>query len=160
MASNDGSPKQAAAPGTERTITEYIAGDGVKQTSGLARSLPGLIGGPIYAVAYLLRGVNIFGTTYYTLTNRRVVVRQGVMRKEVRSVPLESIDDIRIANENTFVRTGDLELLKDGKVVSTLVGVQDPWPARQTMLDAVHARVEIQKVLDRQRRVAAVAPSV
>lgn len=139
----------------EKLIVEYLGRPGGTKANALAEKLPGILGGPIFLVNYLAQGLNLFGSTFYVVTNRRIKVAQGVMRQEIESVPLEDITDVRVANENHFSRTGDLECTLRGGRVFRMIGIQDPWPARQTILDAVHARVEIEKVLEQQRRARA-----
>lgn len=156
MSSTDGQTASNPYAG-ERLIVEYI-GDAPADANNLASRLPWFLGGPIFFVAYLLRGLNIFGMTFYAVTNRRILVRRGITRKEVLSIPLEAIERIEVVDENTFSRTGDLELLGSGDPLPyRLRGIQDPWPARQTVLDAVVARKEILKVLARQKRLAEAA---
>lgn len=118
----------------------------------VAASLPWFIGGPIYAIMQLVRGLNVFNGTRYALTNRRIVVERGITRTPSHSVPLDSIDDVRVVRYIPFTRTGDIEIVSKGNVVLTMVGISDPHPARQTLLDAITAHVEVGKVLDRQRR--------
>jgi hypothetical protein len=136
----------------ERVITSYLGGQG-EGANSLAAKLPWFIGGPIFVLAYLLKVVNIFSYTFYTLTNRRIRVEKGIMRKVVDYIPLEDVEDIRLDNLNTFSRTGDLEVLSRGGMKMRLEGVQDPAPVRQTILDAVASRTEIKRVLARQEQI-------
>ena len=141
----------------------------------LANSLPWFLGGPVFFLAYGLRplfygldllltvvtlgAVKLRANQRYTLTNRRLRVDRGIGKETVRSVPLEEITTIRVANNLKFTRTGDLQIVSDDRVALTLVGVRDPVPTRQTILDAACARVRVQEVLEQQRQAQALAGS-
>lgn len=142
----------------ERPIIEFWASMGESNSlNQLAAKLPWILGGPIYFVLYVLKAVNVFSAVRYTLTNRRLRVDRGMRKNTVQSIPIEEIEDVRLVNEAKFTRTGDLEVISRGKVVLTMAGIQDPAPARLTILDAVRARVQVQKVLDMQSRAKAAA---
>jgi hypothetical protein len=139
----------------ERIICSYLGGhrDGA---NSLAAKLPWFIGGPIFVVAYLLKVVNIFAYTFYTLTNRRIRVEKGIVRKVVDYIALEDVEEIRLENLNSFSRTGDLEVLSRGGMKLLLEGVKDPGPVRQTILDAVASRTEIKRIMARQEQAKSV----
>ncbi|QDU60087.1 hypothetical protein Pan216_09240 [Planctomycetes bacterium Pan216] len=144
--------------GPERTITAYWATLGESNAANsVANALPLGLGLLIYVPAYLLKGLNVFSCIRYTLTNRRLRVDRGIQRRTVQSVPLEEIEEIRLANELEFTRTGDLEIVSQGRVVLRMVGIQDPRPARQTILDAVEARIQIGRIVERQAKARAMA---
>lgn len=137
----------------ERTIGEYWAGIGESNSvNEVLGKLPWIVSGPVYFLLYVVRAVNIFTSVRYTLTNRRIRVDRGMKRSVQQSIPLEEIEDIRLKEEIQFTRTGDMEVVSGGQVVLTMFGVQDPGPARLTMLDAVRARTQVLKVLDQQNR--------
>jgi hypothetical protein len=90
----------------------------------------------------------------YTLTNRRLRVDEGPAKRTAQFVPLEDIDEIRLVQTRVRSRTADLEILKGGTTILTLHGIHDPVSARQTILDAVRARIEVAKVLEQQKQTA------
>lgn len=142
----------------ERTITEFWASLGESNTvNRAAANLPLGLGIFLYVPAYLLKALNLTGAIRYTLTNRRIRVDRGVLKKTTKFVRLEEIDDVRLANDIPFTRTGDLEIVSKGTVVLRLVGIQDPRPRLKTILDAVRSRIEVEKVLADQRLAAASA---
>lgn len=143
----------------ERTIQEFWAGIGETNNvnQGMSR-LPWFIGGPIYFLIYILRGINIFSAIRYTLTNRRIRVDRGMKKTTVLSIPLDDIEDIRLVDELAFTRTGNLEvIISGGNVGLTMAGIQDPTPTRLTIMDAVRARKQVQDVLQQQSRARATA---
>src|SRR5262249_14602146 len=90
----------------------------------------------VYFPAYVAKVLNVFTAVRYTLTNQRLRVERGMRKAVVQSIPLEEIADVRLANEVPFTRTGDLEIVCKGQVALRMVGLQDPRPTRQTILDA------------------------
>lgn len=153
-------PKPVAAPKApnpfqgERTIAEFWPSLNQSNASNtVAANLPLGLGVLVYIPAYVAKAANIFSAVRYTLTNRRLRLDKGVRKATAQYVLLEQIQDIGIKNENSFTRTGDLEILVNGRVEMTLVGVRDPKPASQTILDAVHARVQVDRILADQKLV-------
>lgn len=137
----------------ERTIIEYWASVGESNAANrFASSLPWFLGGPIYLALYVAKALNLGAAVRYTLTNRRLRVDRGMRKRTVQSIPLEEIEDVRLAESLPFTRTGDLEIISGGKVALRMRGIQDPAPARLTILDAAQARAQVQKVLRQQQR--------
>ena len=137
----------------EGTICAYWAS--LNETNALnavASKIPFGLGIFVYVPLYLIKVFNP-NAIRYTLTNRRIRVDQGFGGKVVKSVALDDVADVRVVDELAFTRTGNVEIVgPDGDVLMTMSGIQDPRPVRQTILDAVHSRIEIEKVLDQQRR--------
>lgn len=153
MSETNGSPASVGDWSGERTITEFFP---APRESGaiykLANKIPLGLGLLIYAPAYVARALNPFGVIRYTLTDRRLRVDRGTTKSTIRFVPLEDIDEIRVRDYAKFTRTGDLDIIHKGEVVLTMVGIQDPEPVRKTILDAVKARVLVQKILAEQAK--------
>lgn len=164
----------------ERVITEYWPTvETSRRLNRLAETLPPLPGGVVYllgdlarvliycldfgayvSVALLNLVLTKFGAkpiTYrlrsivrYTLTNRRLRVDDGPMRTTTQFVPLDDIEEIRIGEPCGRSRTANLEVRRNGTTALVLVGVHDAVSARQTILDAVRARTEVERVLQKQ----------
>lgn len=165
----------------ERTITSFMASMCESNAAHrMVAALPRALGSLVYVLLWLLCWVFIAAFfilvvvplalvgvrlpmewmfTRYTLTNRRMRVDRGLAKKTTQWVPLEEIEDVRLVDPIAATRTGDLELVRDGQVVLRMVGIQDPEPARQTILDAVQARVSVQKAIEQLQR-AKQAPAV
>ena len=79
----------------------------------------------------------------YTLTNQRLMIRRGIKATPTLAVPLADIDDVRLRTDGTsaFFRSGDLDIVSQGKVVLTLPGVPEPESFRQSIMQAVKAWV-------------------
>jgi hypothetical protein len=79
----------------------------------------------------------------YTLTNRRLMIQRGLKPKPVDEVPLKDIDDVRLVegSHDTFMHSGDLEVLSGGQVKLRLAGVPEPEGFRQSVINAVKAWV-------------------
>jgi hypothetical protein len=82
-------------------------------------------------------------TRRYTLTNRRLMVRQGWKGRVKQEVALAEIDDVHLdpGKVDNYYLSGDLEVLSGGKVVLRLPGVPEPEGFRQAILNAVKAWV-------------------
>jgi hypothetical protein len=140
----------------ERTITEFWSSLGENDSwYQLANRIPYGLGILVYAPMYLLKVFRLRSAVRYTLTNRRLRVDRGIPKKTAEAIPLEEIDDVRVRDWVTFSRSGDLEVLRNGSIAMTMKGVRDPEAVRRTILDAVHARVEVQKVVQAQQSVPA-----
>ena len=79
----------------------------------------------------------------YTLTNRRLMIRRGILRKPSWEVPLADIDDVRIRLDanSEFFRAGNLDIVSQGKVIYTLPGVPEPESFRHSIINACKAWV-------------------
>jgi hypothetical protein len=79
----------------------------------------------------------------YTLTNRRLMVQQGLKPRPVQEVPLADIDDVRILDNtrDDFYGAATLEVLLNGQVKMTLPGVKGPDSFRHAIINAVKAWV-------------------
>lgn len=100
-------------------------------------------------LAWLLMALVYFGKLLpfvgrrYTLTNRRVMIRHGLSATPGQSVSLSDIDEVRIVTDanSTFFRAGNLEIVSQGRVVLTLVGVPEPDSFRHAILNTRNAWV-------------------
>jgi Bacterial PH domain len=79
----------------------------------------------------------------YTVTNRRVMIRQGLKGKPGQEVALGDIDDVRVQTDanSDFFRSANIEIVSGGKVVLTFHGVPDAESFRHTILQARNAWV-------------------
>lgn len=135
----------------------YVAKAAVPMTLEIVRSLPMILRILLVPVTLPLKLLGGPLLVRYVLTTMRLRVDHGLTRTAAHSVPLENIDHVRLQDETTFTRTGNLEIVSNGRAVLTLVGVQNPRPSLQTILDAVHSRKEVEKVMHRQRQAQSAA---
>ncbi len=79
----------------------------------------------------------------YTLTNRRIMIRKGLSGQPGPFVNLADIDLVRIVTDanSTFFRAGTLEIVSEGRVVLTLLGVPEPDSFRQAIINTRNAWV-------------------
>lgn len=79
----------------------------------------------------------------YTLSNRRLMIRHGWSGKVGKEIALADIDDVRITTDDnsTFFRAANLEVIKNGQVAFTLLGVPDPESFKQIILTTRNAWV-------------------
>jgi hypothetical protein len=77
----------------------------------------------------------------YTLTNRRLMIRRGLLPKSTHEVCLAAIDDVRVRKDgnSAFFRSGDLDVVSNGKTILTLAGVPEPESFRHNVMDARNA---------------------
>ncbi len=95
-------------------------------------------------VAAFVVGIGTFGAVSlpwgrrYTLTNRRLMVRNGPRPKPVQEVSLAEIDDVRLleGSYSSFFLSGSLEVLNQGKIILTLPAVPEPESFRRAVLNA------------------------
>jgi hypothetical protein len=141
----------------ERTITEFWSIGGSNLSHEAAGRLPFGLGVLIYFPVYLLNAALVLAHIRYTLTNRRIRVERGVTKKVVQSIALEDIDDLVVTRDESFTRTGDIDVVSGGQVILTMNAVQSPWPTRQTMLDAIVSRKELSAIFKQQEAARAKA---
>jgi hypothetical protein len=100
-------------------------------------------------LAWSIMGAFYFGKLFpvfarrFTLTNRRLMIRKGWKGNVAQEVALADIDDVRVvtnANSN-FFRSGNIEVISQGKVVMTLYGVPEPDTFAQAVLNTRNAWV-------------------
>jgi hypothetical protein len=96
----------------------------------------------LLAPAYFKKVLPILGRRY-TLTNRRLMIQRGWVRKVVQEVALADIDDVRVhADGNSaFYRAATLEIISKDQVVMKLPGVKDPESFRHAIVNAYKAWV-------------------
>src|SRR6266849_5629294 len=77
----------------------------------------------------------------YTLTNRRVMIRRGLLPKPTHEVSLAEIEDVHFYKDadSDFYREGTIEIIAGGKPVLTLEGVPEPESFREAILNASRA---------------------
>lgn len=81
----------------------------------------------------------------YTLTNRRVIIRNGPQARDGESVALDDLTDARLVTlpGQSFYNAADLELVCGDRVGLCLRGVPSPEPFRRAILKARDARVHV-----------------
>jgi hypothetical protein len=115
--------------------------------AGLARGLTRtVVGAPLawlVLLPFFVLSIAPFVARRYTLTNRRLMVRRWPQRRVVQEIPLGDIDEVRIRRDanSGFFRSGDLEILSQGKIVLTLPGVPEPDSFRHSIIQAYTAWV-------------------
>ncbi len=79
----------------------------------------------------------------YTLTNQRITIKRGLKPREVQSVSLADIDEVRFdhGSYNPFYRAGTLEIISHGEVRLRLPGVPAPEAFRLAIINACGAWV-------------------
>jgi hypothetical protein len=95
---------------------------------------------PFWAKRFLgfLPGLS-FLTVKYTLTNRRLMIREGMKPHPTAEIALNNIGEVHINTDGNsdFYSTGDLQVLrKDGTTAFTMPGVPEPESFRQAILQA------------------------
>jgi hypothetical protein len=100
------------------------------------------LGWLVMAPFYFRKVLPIIGTRY-TLTNRRLMIQQGLTRVPVAEVALSEIEEVRLVkDENSdFFRSATLEVISKGQVRLTLPGVREPDGFRHAILNACLAWV-------------------
>jgi hypothetical protein len=85
----------------------------------------------------------------YTLTNRRIIIRRGLMPADERWINLEEFDsiDIEILPGQSWLHAGDIVFKRSGSEVLRLTGVSRPEVYRQMCLRAQKAMVSVHQVL-------------
>lgn len=85
----------------------------------------------------------------YTLTNRRVVVRRGLLPTDERSVSLDNFDaiDVEVQPGQAWYKAGDLIFRKGPVETFRISGVVRPETFRHTCLKAQRAHTGVQKAL-------------
>lgn len=79
----------------------------------------------------------------YTLTNRRLMIRRGLLPVPEKEIALGDIDEVRIVRDDNsaFFKAATLEIVHKGEVKLTLPGVPEPDGFRQAILNACLAWV-------------------
>ncbi|MHB0959101.1 MAG: PH domain-containing protein [Pirellulaceae bacterium] len=101
---------------------------------------------PLALLLYFWRIAPAVGLRY-TLTNRRVVVQQGLRAAEIRSIALNAFEEIRIDVRpgQAWYPAGDLVMHHGGKEVFRLPGVSYPEGLRQVILKSRAAYLGVQQ---------------
>ncbi len=97
---------------------------------------------------YFYKLIPVLGMRY-VLTNRRVVVRQGIGSKEDRSVSLDNFDEIKIdvRDGQAWFHAGDLIFMNGDREVFRLQGVSRPKGFRNACLMASVSHKGVQAAL-------------
>jgi hypothetical protein len=95
----------------------------------------------------------------YVLTNRRIVIQNGLGGVDAEAIGLEEFDSIAVETltGQEFLRAGDLVFLASGKEVFRLPGVQHPQGFRHACLRGQAALASVRQVVDSQSRQAEAA---
>jgi len=93
----------------------------------------------------------------YTLTNRRLVVRKGLLGRDERWVTLDNFDsiDIEVLPGQEWFPAGEM-IFRNGAVETFRIsGVPHPESFKQTCLKAQRAVTSVRKIVARQQAVTA-----
>lgn len=106
---------------------------------------------PIALALYFLRIAPFIGQRY-TLTNRRIIVKQGMKGREAKSVELDRFDaiDIVVQPGQEWYDAGDLVFRKGNVETFRLEGVSRPRAFRSTCIKSHMGFVGVKKSLERQ----------
>lgn len=151
-AANGQMPRQAVAGLMSPQMAESMVREVWPTVRGISAGIAGLSASFMRSVflaplGWMLNSL-LFGRKFapalcqrYTLTNRRLMVRRGWKPAPVQEVALKDIDEVRLIGDSydAFYRSGDLQVLSDGKEVLKLVGVPEPESFRQAIINAVRA---------------------
>lgn len=107
---------------------------------------------PVALVLFFLRVLPGTGIRY-RVTNRRIVVEQGLMPQEVRSVPLDRFDniDVVVRDGQAWYDAGDLIFKLGTMETFRLEGVSRPDAFRSTCLKASMGYAGVKKILEKSR---------
>ena len=88
----------------------------------------------------------------YTLSNRRIIIRKGLMGVDQRWITLDEFDavNIEVLPGQDWFHAGDLVFRHGGPEVFRLAGVSRPETLRQVCLTARTALVSVRDVVERQ----------
>lgn len=120
--------------------------------------------GKLLALATIPISVAVFGWQLmpcvcrrYTLTNRRIIIRKGLMAVDGRWISLDDFDsiDIEVLPGQDWLNAGDLVFRHGDIEVLRLAGVSSPETFRQVCLTARTAAVSVRDVVQRQAAEAA-----
>lgn len=120
--------------------------------------------GKLLAVASIPLSVAVFGWQLmpcvcrrYTLTNRRIIIRKGLMGVDGRWISLDEFDsiDIEVLPGQDWLHAGDLAFRHGETEILRLSGVSRPESFRHTCLAARTALVSVREVVQRQAAEAA-----
>ena len=120
--------------------------------------------GTLLAAATIPLSVAVFGWQLmpyvcrrYTLTNRRIIIRKGLMAVDGRWISLDEFDAIaiEILPGQQWLHAGDLVFRHGDREVLRLAGVPRPEAFRQVCLTARSALVGVREIAQRQATEAA-----
>ena len=93
-----------------------------------------------------------YGCRRYMLTNRRIIIRKGLMAVDQRWIGFEDFDtvDIDVLPGQAWLHAGDLVLRRGGVEVLRLAGIPRPEAVRQVCLNMRTALLSVRNVVERQ----------
>jgi len=115
--------------------------------------------GKLWALATIPVSLAVFGWQLmpyvcrrYTLTNRRIIVRKGLMPADEQWIGLDEFDAIgvEVLPGQQWLCAGDLVFQRAGIEALRLAGVSRPEVFRQVCLTAQKALVSVREVVQRQ----------
>lgn len=112
---------------------------------------------PVSVVLYFWK-VTPWACRRYRLTNRRIIVQQGLRPVDQKWIDLDQFDEIRveILPGQEWLKSGELLFFSSGKEILRLSGVPRPEVFREVCLKARRAVVSVNQVLrEQQPQVAA-----
>ena len=120
--------------------------------------------GKLLAVATIPLSFSVFGWQLmpyvcrrYSLTNRRIIIRKGLLPVDERWIGLDEFDsiEIEVLPGQSWFHAGDLVFRRGDLEVLRLAGVSRPETLRQVCLSAQTALVSVREVVQRQATEAA-----
>jgi hypothetical protein len=120
--------------------------------------------GKLLALASIPLSLAVFGWQLmpyvcrrYALSNRRIIIRKGLMAVDGRWISLDDFDsiDIEVLPGQQWLHAGDLIFRRGNLEVLRLPGVSRPETFRQVCLTARSALVSVRDVVQRQAAEAA-----
>lgn len=93
-----------------------------------------------------------YGCRRYMLTNRRIIIRKGLMAVDQRWIGFEEFDtiDIEVLPGQEWLHAGDLVLRRGGAEVLRLAGIPRPETVRHLCLNMRMALLSVRNVVERQ----------
>jgi hypothetical protein len=88
----------------------------------------------------------------YTLTNRRIIIRKGLVAVDQRWISLDEFDavDVEVLPGQDWLHAGDLIFRRSGLEIFRLAGVSRPEILRQVCATARTALLSVREVVQRQ----------
>jgi hypothetical protein len=141
------------------TIGATRAGRLVGQLAAIPWGIAPFTLGNLFALLTIPLSVAVFGWQLmpyvcrrYALTNRRIIIRQGLRPRDVRWIGLDEFDriDVDVLPGQQWLRAGDLVFRSGGNEVFRLPGIPRPAIFRQVCQTQRDALVEIQPTVERE----------
>jgi hypothetical protein len=115
--------------------------------------------GKLLALASIPLSLAVFGWQLmpfvcrrYALTNRRIIIRKGLLPVDEKWIGLEEFDtvEVEVLPGQEWLHAGDIVFKRSGNEVMRLMGVSRPEVFRQVCATSRSAMVSVREVVDRQ----------